>query len=366
VLVDLPDTEERALNLALNSPAIAGEFTEGLGALLDEVQAADADLFDALMLGEMAEPAPVVAAAVDVEDAGETEPPSDPVARRGGMWRLGDHVLVCGDSRDDADVARLMAGVKSTIAVTSPPYASQRTYDESSGFRPIPPDDFVAWFEAVQRNVRAHMVEAGSWFVNIKAHAEDGQRHLYVNDLLTTHVRSWGWRFVDEICWYKRSLPGVWPDRLRNDWEPVFHFATAKGFPFNPLDVGHTSKGVRRYAKGQAKPSSGNIGIEKGGSPIVEGVARPGNVVEVKVGGSDASVNHSAAFPPALPEFFIKAYSDKGDVIYDPFCGSGSTLMAAHRQKRMGMGMEISPAYVDVIVARLERETGEKAVRVDG
>jgi hypothetical protein len=49
VLVDLPDTEERALNLALNSPAISGEFTEGLGALLDEVQAADADLFEALM-----------------------------------------------------------------------------------------------------------------------------------------------------------------------------------------------------------------------------------------------------------------------------------------------------------------------------
>jgi hypothetical protein len=53
VLVDLPDTEERALNLALNSPAISGEFTEGLGALLDEVQAADADLFEALMLGEI-------------------------------------------------------------------------------------------------------------------------------------------------------------------------------------------------------------------------------------------------------------------------------------------------------------------------
>jgi hypothetical protein len=58
VLVDLPDTEERALNLALNSPAIAGEFTEGLGALLDEVQAADAELFDALMFDAFVTPEP--------------------------------------------------------------------------------------------------------------------------------------------------------------------------------------------------------------------------------------------------------------------------------------------------------------------
>jgi hypothetical protein len=58
VLVDLPDTEERALNLALNSPAISGEFTEGLGALLDEVQAADADLFDALMFDAFVTPQP--------------------------------------------------------------------------------------------------------------------------------------------------------------------------------------------------------------------------------------------------------------------------------------------------------------------
>ena len=58
VLVDLPDTEERALNLALNSPAIAGEFTEGLADLLDEVQAADAALYESLMLGELAQPSP--------------------------------------------------------------------------------------------------------------------------------------------------------------------------------------------------------------------------------------------------------------------------------------------------------------------
>jgi tRNA G10 N-methylase Trm11 len=74
-------------------------------------------------------------------------------------------------------------------------------------------------------------------------------------------------------------------------------------------------------------------------------------VVEVKSESSQGS--HSAPFPRALVEFFLKAYSDPGDVVYDPFMGSGTTMAAAHVLGRAGYGCEISPAYCDVIVRRM-------------
>ena len=81
-----------------------------------------------------------------------------------------------------------------------------------------------------------------------------------------------------------------------------------------------------------------------------EGMARPSNVIEAKTESSQGS--HSAPFPRAIPEFFIKAFSDPGDVIFDPFLGSGTTLVAAGALDRAGYGSEISPAYCDVILRR--------------
>jgi hypothetical protein len=98
VLVDLPDTEERALNLALNSPAIAGEFTEGLGALLDEVQAADAELYGSLMLGDLAD------AALEVPEFEEEQAPP-PINE---MKPINVHCPGCGlgfNARDHLDEA---------------------------------------------------------------------------------------------------------------------------------------------------------------------------------------------------------------------------------------------------------------------
>lgn len=113
-------------------------------------------------------------------------------------WVIGRHCLICGDCRDAATVARLLDGARVNVAITSPPYASQRTYDPSSGFQPIPPDDYVAWFGEVARNIESVLAPDGSYFLNIKEHSEDGERSLYVKDLVLAHKREWGWRFVDE------------------------------------------------------------------------------------------------------------------------------------------------------------------------
>jgi len=271
------------------------------------------------------------------------------------------HRLICGDCRDAATVDRLVDGHKINVAVTSPPYASQRTYDESSGFKPIPPDEYVDWYSAVASNIMAHLTDDGSYFCNIKEHCEEGQRSLYVKDLTIAHVRHWGVRFVDEFCWRntKNGVPGVWPNRFKNAFEPVFHYSKNTQIKFNAISCGIKSDSAFSYSSetAETKTGSGLLGV-KGGNEH-EGIARPSNVIEAAAASTG---EHSAAYPVALPEFFIKSFSDPGDVIYDPFMGSGTTLIAAEKNGRKSIGCEISPVYCDVIVKRFEQFTGEKAV----
>jgi hypothetical protein len=89
-------------------------------------------------------------------------------------------------------------------------------------------------------------------------------------------------------------------------------------------------------------------------------LARHSNVIEVAAESSQGE--HSAPFPRALVEFFVKAFSDPGDIAFDPFLGSASTIAAAAVLDRVGYGIEISPAYCDVALRRLMALTGEVAV----
>jgi hypothetical protein len=95
------------------------------------------------------------------------------------------------------------------------------------------------------------------------------------------------------------------------------------------------------------------------GNEVIAGMAYPGNRLPTF---QSEALGHPAAFPVGLPEFFIKAYTDAKDVVFDPFMGSGSTLMAAEKNGRFAFGTEISPIYCDVIVKRWENFTGKKAV----
>lgn len=291
-------------------------------------------------------------------------PPADPITQPGEVWLLGPHRIICGDCRDADTVARLLDGARVNLAFTSPPYADRRTYDESSGFRPIPPAEYVEWFRAVAENVRAHLAEDGSWFVNIKEHCEDGQRLLYVKDLTLAHVRKWGWRFVDELCWVDthNGIPDGWPNRFKDAWEPIFHYSLSK-IKFNPLANGTETARTFDYSATRPKSPTGSglLGVDE--SAKRDGIARPSNVIHLPAAAGEASGLHSAPFPVGLPAWFVRAYTDPGDAVYDPFMGSGSTLLAAHNHERVAYGCEISPGYVDVICARFQRASGIKPVR---
>lgn len=149
------------------------------------------------------------------------------ITKPGDLWLVGPHRLTCGDCRDRSVMARLFENRKANVIITSPPYATQRQYDPSSGFEPVPPEKYVAWFSDVAAAIESVLTPDGSYFLNIKAHADEGERHTYVMDLVLAHKRQWGWRFVDEFCWRKTNngVPGSWPNRFKNAWEPIYHFS---------------------------------------------------------------------------------------------------------------------------------------------
>jgi DNA modification methylase len=372
--------------------AMAAADSEKLDALLAGIETGSAEL--KAMLDDLAKQSrPQTPDAEIVEDV-VPDAASVPVrCKRGDLWTLGAHRLICGDCRDPEDVARLLAGERINVAMTSPPYASQRDYDESSGFKPIPPDEYVRWWEAVQANVKENLAGDGSFFVNIKPCADGLDTHLYVFDLVIAHVRRWDWHFATEFCWERTGVPKGVTRRFKNQFEPVYQFALGD-WKMRPEAVRHESNDVpmslgagsgntgwaTRQGKGgvipsnrrprrAGKTSTKSLDQMQGtgadvGDYVAIGMAFPGNRLPTFTGSHDAT-GHAAAFPVGLPAFFIKAFSDAGDVVYEPFCGSGSTLIAAQQLARKCRAVEISPNYCDVILARWEKLSGEKAVRED-
>ena len=224
VLDHLTPAQKRALVLADNKLALNAGWNEQM--LRQELAALTVADFKLDLIGfSDDEIAALLAPAAQVpeaqcEGAAEEqipEAPAQPVTKPGDVWRIAGHRLICGDCRDLDAVRRVLNPALSdahqvAIAITSPPYATQRSYDPTSGFKPIPPDEYGAWYRSVAHNIGAILADDGSYLLNIKEHAEDGERSLYVKDLVLAHRREWGWLFVDEFCWRKtdNGVPGGW------------------------------------------------------------------------------------------------------------------------------------------------------------
>ncbi len=369
-LAHLTPAQRRALVITDNKLAMNAGWDDAM--LRDEMSSLGQDGFDLAVVGFSDEELVVLLAVnqpeatAHVEEKAVPEPPPQPVTQPGDVWLIGPHRLICGDCRDGDTIRALFGNSLAHVAITSPPYAAQREYDASSGFKPVPPDEYVEWFRAVASGVESVLAPDGSFFLNIKEHADEGERDLYVMDLVIAHRRKWGWRFVDQFCWRKtdNGVPGGWPNRFKNAWEPVFHFCKQPAIKFCAEAVSHASDDCFDYSPDNPKAASGSGLLGTGprgqaagqsgaedGAGRHSGLARPSNVIEVKSESSQGS--HSAPFPRALVEFFIKAFSDAGDLVFDPFMGSGTTMAAAHVLARTGYGCEISPGYCDVIVRRM-------------
>jgi len=194
VLGHLSEMQRRALVIADNKLALNAGWHEEM--LRAEVASIQEDGFDLDAVGFSDEELRVLLADQAVPGEADTaaeeeipEAPISPVSRTGDVWAVGRHRLICGDCRDSGVVAQVLEGVRANIVITSPPYATQREYDPSSGFQPVTPEEYVGWYALVAANMATILAEDGSYFLNIKEHSDDGERNLYVKDLVLAHRR---------------------------------------------------------------------------------------------------------------------------------------------------------------------------------
>ena len=283
------------------------------------------------------------------------EAPATPISRPGDLWQLGQHRLICGDAADPAVIAALLPGEQAQLLVTSPPYANQRSYTTGG----------IADWEALLRGVfaaaMAVMAPAGQMLVNLGLVHRDGTVLRYWDDWLAWMPQQ-GWRFFGWYVWDQSvTVPGDWAGRLAPRHEFLFHFNRQARKPNKIVPCKFAGQDVHLREDGS---SSGGLRGKEGDRTAWNHVGKvtqdfriPDSVVTVtrQRGAIGDGIDHPAVFPVALPEFVIEAYSDAGDIVFEPFAGSGTTLLAAERAGRNCRAVEIAPAYVDVAIKRFQQ-----------
>jgi DNA modification methylase len=326
-----------------------------LDAILREVDTGSPEL--QAMLAKVAEDAGLYQdEAKEVVEDEVPEPPADPITKPGDLWVLGDHRLLCGDSTKAKDVERLMAGAKADLCFTSPPYGQQRDYTEEGKAK-------VADWDGLMRGVFGNlpMADAGQVLVNLGMIHRDGEWLPYWDGWIAW-MREQGWRRFGWYVWDQGSgLPGDWSGRFAPSHEFVWHFNRESVkpehcVPKDPKSIRDRTgdAAMRMGAAKTQKATSGKASLNT--HKIPDSVIR----VQRQCGRIETGDYHPAVFPVAFPRAIMEAWFGS---CYEPFCGSGTTLIAAEQLGRKCYGMEISPAYCDVIVKRWETLTGKKAER---
>lgn len=329
---ELTGSAATAFAIADNRTAELAEWEEDkLAQVLQSLKVEDADLFAATGYDD-AEVDKMVGAEVTQDEV--PEPPADPITKAGDLWILGEHRLMCGDSTKAEDVAQLMAGAEADLCFTSPPYGLGKSVALSGNKRMSasgnPYDDhednpaewaglMSAWFAASRRAV------SDVWVINVQPLAGNKR------DLVRFIADNAG-RLVDVATWDKgHAAPQMAAGVMASRYEWMIIFAASDG----------ASRSV---------PLSSWQGTVQ--SVYVAPPQR----------GNEFSDIHAATMPIHVPAWVMQTLCDQSKSVYEPFCGTGTTLIAAEQLDRKCYGMEISPAYCDLIVKRWENLTGKKAV----
>ncbi len=263
-----------------------------------------------------------------------------------------DHIF----EGDCSEILSLLPDSSVDLIVTSPPYADQRK-DTYGG---IHPDMYVEWFMPIAAQLKRVLKPTGSFVLNIKERVVSGERHTYVLELILA-MRQQGWLWTEEYMWHKKNCyPGKWPNRFRDAWERCLHFTVQKDFSMYqeavmvPMGDWRNSR-LRNLS--ETDKTRDNSRVDSGfGKKVANWVGReyayPTNVLHFAT--ECGNRNHSATFPVDLPEWFIKLFTKPGDVVLDPFMGSGTTAVAARHLGRHFTGIEIEPSYIAIAHERLK------------
>ena len=318
--------DEEALILATLDPlaGMAGTAGDALEALLADVSSRDRaveGLLESLAKGAAVER--TKAFLTDPDDVPEV--PAEPVTKRGEVWACGEHRLMCGDSTDAADVARLMAGEAAEVLWTDPPYgaAYEGKTKEALTIENDDPAGLASLLAAAFATVDAALAPGARLYVAAPA----GPHNLTFRQAFAGA----GWRFHEGLVWVKDVLV------LGHSDYHLQHEDVLYGWKDGPGRPGRGNHNGTRWYGGHAQTS-------------VFHVDRP-----------KRSADHPTMKPVELVAAMIANSSRPGDPVLDPFLGSGSTMIAAERTGRRCYGMEIDPQYADVAVRRWEGATGRHA-----
>ena len=255
--------------------------------------------------------------------------------------------IYLGDSKEQL---KLLPENSVDLVVTSPPYADQRR----NTYGGIHPDDYVEWFLPISEQLLRVLKPTGTFILNIKEKAVKGERSTYVIELIL-EMRKQGWLWTEEFIWHKKNCyPGKWPNRFRNAWERLLQFNKHRKFNMYQeevmVPVGEWAN-TRLRNLSETDKTRDNSRVGSGfGKNVSNWLNRdktyPTNVLHLATECNNKS--HSATFPEALPEWFIKLFTKEQGTVLDPFMGSGTTLIVANRMRRNSIGIDVVPEYCEM------------------
>jgi len=273
------------------------------------------------------------------------EPPK--LAPPKGKWV---NQVVCGDALNL--IAQLDDNSINAV-ITSPPYAEQRKQQYGG----ISEDDYPVWFVSIMTALRSKLTEDGSVIVVIRPHITDGDVSDYVMRTVMA-VKSAGWIQPGLQTWYKPDSPPMGSKfRFRSAHEEVLWFSKSRQ-PYVNLTAGGNSNSQRLgFESGYTR--FGNELLDGASVGVSSGASRRTDVFVAGVSENEKGINHPAIYPVPLCVQFIESWSRPGDLILDPFAGSGSTLLAARFVGRNYVGFDQNQEYVDLARRRLDRSEYE-------
>ena len=362
---DLSEDQRRAFVHADN---LLSETGYDKDTLRSEAQALQAAGFDVTLIGFEAAGIKLqsIEAQLDeiTEDADDLPeaPPHVDITKRGDVWQLGDHFLMCGDSTDPEDVRKLMDGDRPLMVFTDPPYGvaigDKNKMLAEHGFGggiteniagdTLSPGQLYEILTKAFSNLREACDENCSYYVSSPQGGELG--------LMMMMMRDAGLSVRHMLIWVKNS-PTFSLGRLDYDYrhEPIFYTWTKAHRWYGDYSntVIDDSKPIDKMSKSELKE-------------LLRAYLTPQEVSTIYCDKPNASKLHPTMKPVKLVARFILNSSAKGDTVADIFGGSGTTLMACEQLGRRCRMMELDPGYCDVIIGRWEAFTGKKAVRLDG
>lgn len=282
------------------------------------------------------------------------------VTEQNDVWVLGNHRLICGDCTSKEVVDKLFRKDKCDLLFTSPPYDNQRVYKVGS----IKWTDLMKGMtEVIPSNENTQVL------INLGLIHRNYEWQPYWQEWLdwirTPEGGSWrrfGWYIWDQGS----GLPGDWNGRLAPCFEFVFHFNHNPRTPNKIIPCVSAGKAVPLDKRGGLRQKSGTDAAHwtHAGKPVQD-MRIPDALIRVqREATSGIQREHPAVFPIKFPEFVIKTYSNENEIVYEPFSGSGTVILASENTNRKCYAVELAPEYVDVTIRRFHKmfPSGDKAI----